>query len=138
MNYNKNIEAMEGKIMYSKLVLVGNIAKINKQDRLSILTVAVSRNTSQEVMTDFFDIKCFEKLTEKLEDYNIGDLVVVDGSIQQSKFQTKEGKNRTEIQIVAMSIKRLKKATKKEEEPREKINPKEYDTKIDEYDDLPF
>lgn len=71
-------------------------------------SIAVERNfksATGEKLTDFIRIVAWRKQAELIGEYvKKGYMVAVEGSLQQRKYQTKEGENRTIYEVMADSV----------------------------------
>lgn len=95
-------------------------------------------------ITNFLDVKAFNGKTKILEKLQKGDLVLIEGRLQQDRWQ-KEGKTYTKIWIIAENIQIFKRAkSKTENKPVPETSSKkekliqEVEKAIFEDDDLPI
>ena len=59
----------------------------------------------EQRQTDFFDIVAWRSSAEFVcRNFNKGSLIAVDGQLQSRSFQTREGQNRTVIEVMAENI----------------------------------
>lgn len=70
--------------------------------------IAVDRGyvkQGEQRQTDFFDIVAWRSSAEFVcRNFNKGSLIAVDGQLQSRSFQTREGQNRTVIEVMAENI----------------------------------
>ena len=95
----------------NKIFLSGNLTRnpesktYNGKTTFAKTAIAVKRNFSQDGETDFFNIVAFGKTGEFLCKYfEKGRRVVVEGRLQQSKYEDKDGNSRTGYDIIADNI----------------------------------
>ena len=78
------------------------------------ITVAIDRNYGEEKKTDFINVVVWRKQAENVCKYlDKGSLVSVEGRLQQSSYEDKDGNRRNRLDVVAYNIQFLSK--KKEE-----------------------
>lgn len=139
--------------MINNVSLTGRIVKEinvfeNDNNKVGSFTLAVQRshkNKNDEFESDFIRIVAFNKTTETIEKYTTkGSLIGVEGKVQTSNYENKEGQKVYSTEIVANRIIFLE--TKEQFEQRIKNNKKEFkndDTNENSYPtiedkDLPF
>ena len=91
--------------MFNQIILVGRISDLQadySQDRLNgCVTIAVERafaESNGEYLTDYFDIQLWRGMVETLrDDYRPGDLIAVNGRIQNDGSKEK-------LQLIAEKI----------------------------------
>lgn len=67
--------------------------------------IAVKRPFSKEEVTDFFEVTVFGKIAENTAEYTSkGRLVGITGRLQQDRWTTKEGQNRSRVVVIANSV----------------------------------
>ena len=81
--------------------------------------------------TNFIDIVCFDKMVDNITKYiKKGDLLEVEGKLNNSKYTTKDGKNIYKTEIVAknitFSVKSKPKENKQDENNEENVLGYEY------------
>ena len=78
------------------------------------ITVAIDRNYGEEKKADFINVVVWRKQAENVCKYlDKGSLVSVEGRLQQSSYEDKDGNRRNRLDVVADNIQFLSK--KKEE-----------------------
>jgi len=118
--------------MLNKVLLIGRLANepqivtLESGTKIGTFSIAYNRaykdkdgNWKEEV--DFFNIKVFNGLNEKLQKLQKGDLVLIEGRLSQERWITKDGKTASRVRIIAERIQLLKKkqAVQTEEETSE-------------------
>jgi single-strand DNA-binding protein len=106
----------------NRVVLIGRLTRDPEMrstasgTSVANFTLAVDRqrpNAQGERETDFIRIVVWGKLSETCSKYlEKGRLVAVDGRLQISQYQDKEGQNRTSAEVVAESVRFLDRAQK--------------------------
>jgi single-strand DNA-binding protein len=106
----------------NRIVLIGRLTKepelrfTSTGMAVANFTLAVDRqrlNSQGEREADFIRIIVWGKQAETCSNYlGKGRLVAVDGRLQISKYQDKEGQNRTSAEVVAESVRFLDRAQK--------------------------
>jgi single-strand DNA-binding protein len=67
--------------------------------------------------TSFFDVNCFGELAEKVvSKINKGDLILIEGRLQQESWETKENEKRYKVKIIAEKIKLIAKPKQTQDE----------------------
>lgn len=139
--------------MINNVSLTGRIVKEinvfeNDNNKVGSFTLVVQRshkNKNDEFESDFIRIVAFNKTAETIEKYTTkGSLIGVEGKVQKSNYENKEGQKVYSTEIVANRIIFLE--TKEQFEQRIKNNKKEFkndDTNENSYPtiedkDLPF
>lgn len=99
---------------YNKVILMGNLTRdpelryTPNGTAVSTLSLAVNRRPkpdTQEKEVDFFDIVVFGKQAENCSEYlQKGSPVLVDGRLQQRRWETDEGQKRSKVEVVAFSV----------------------------------
>jgi single-strand DNA-binding protein len=99
---------------YNKVILMGNLTRdpelryTPNGTAVSTLSLAVNRiprSDSQEKEVDFFDIVAFGKQAENCSEYlRKGSPILVDGRLQQRRWETDEGQKRSKIEVVAFTV----------------------------------
>jgi len=99
---------------YNKVILMGNLTRdpelryTPNGTAVSTLSLAVNRRPkpdTQEKEVDFFDIVVFGKQAENCSEYlRKGSPVLVDGRLQQRRWETDEGQKRSKVEVVAFSV----------------------------------
>jgi single-strand DNA-binding protein len=99
---------------YNKVILMGNLTRdpelryTPNGTAVSTLSLAVNRRPkpdSQEKEVDFFDIVAFGKQAENCSEYlRKGSPILVDGRLQQRRWETDEGQKRSKVEVVAFSV----------------------------------
>ena len=90
----------------NKVILTGYLSrdpelKYSKNDKAYIRTgIAVERAFSKEREVDFFNLIAFGKTAEFIGKYfKKGQKIFVEGQLRMSKYQDKEGKDRTSVDV---------------------------------------
>jgi single-strand DNA-binding protein len=106
----------------NRIVLIGRLTRepelrfTSTGTAVANFTLAVDRqrpNPQGEREADFIRIIVWGKLAETCSNYlGKGRLVAVDGRLQISKYQDKEGQNRTSAEVVAENVRFLDRAQK--------------------------
>lgn len=100
---------------YNKVILMGNLTRdpelryTPNGTAVATLSLAVNRrykaNDETREETDFFDIVVFGKQAENCSEYlKKGRPVLVDGRLQQRRWETDEGQKRSKVEVVAFSV----------------------------------
>jgi len=100
---------------YNKVILMGNLTRDPELrytpagKAVANFSIAVNRRfrTDDQVReeTDFFDIVVFGKQAENCSEYlSKGRPVLVDGRLQQRRWETDDGQKRSKVEVVAMSV----------------------------------
>ena len=122
--------------------LIGNICNdvelktTNNGKSVCSFNLAVKRPFSKDT-TDFISIFCWERQAEIVSKYcHKGDSIGITGMLTSRKYQDKDGKNRTVIEIVANNVHFIdSKRSQTASEPATDLN---IFTEIEADDDLPF
>lgn len=95
----------------SQVSLVGNITAdpvlrtTHSGDAVANFTVAVSEGTKDNPQTGFYDVSVWKHLAHNVADsLKKGNRVIVTGTLRTSVWQTKEGENRTKVQVTADNV----------------------------------
>lgn len=95
-------------ILMGRLVADPELKTTNTGVSVTSFRIAVDRSyvkAGAERQADFFDIVAWRSLAEFVcRNFSKGSLVAVDGQLQSRNYQTKEGQNRTAIEVVADNI----------------------------------
>lgn len=112
--------------MYNKIILIGNLTKDPEmryaQSGLSICTFRIAVNTSMRKEDDkrdtlFIDVVTFDKVAAACGQYlGKGKTVVVDGRLQERRWETEDGQPRSKVEVVAQTVRFL--SRKGDEPPR--------------------
>jgi single-strand DNA-binding protein len=100
---------------YNKVILMGNLTRdpelryTPNGTAVANMSLAVNRrykvNEEWKEETDFFDIVVFGKQAENCSEYlKKGRPVLVDGRLQQRRWETDEGQKRSKVEVVASII----------------------------------
>ena len=100
---------------YNKVILMGNLTRdpelryTPNGTAVATLSLAVNRrykvNDETREETDFFDIVVFGKQAENCSEYlQKGRPVLVDGRLQQRRWETDEGQKRSKVEVVAFTV----------------------------------
>lgn len=95
-------------ILMGQLVADPELKTTNTGISVTSFRIAVDRSyvkQGEERQADFFDIVAWRSSAEFVcRNFSKGSLVAVDGQLQSRNYQTKEGQNRTAIEVVADNI----------------------------------
>ena len=98
-------------VNYAKMILAGRLTadvelKQTQSGKACVnFSVAVSRRTGQENVTDFFDVVAFDKNAETVAKFfHKGSSILVDGTPTQREFTTRDGQKRRIIETVASRV----------------------------------
>lgn len=95
-------------ILMGRLVADPELKTTNSGISVTSFRIAVDRSyvkQGEERQADFFDIVAWRSSAEFVcRNFSKGSLVAVDGQLQSRNYQTKEGQNRTAIEVVADNI----------------------------------
>lgn len=100
-------------------------------------------NANGEQRTDFIPITIWKKQAENVCKYvHKGDQLAINGRMQSSNYETKDGEKRTKIEVVASNVIFIG-SKKKEEQPKEETSYDDYedfngDVELSLDDSLPF
>ncbi|MDW7673197.1 MAG: single-stranded DNA-binding protein [Bacillota bacterium] len=133
--------------MLNKVILIGRLGNdpelryTPNGTAVASFSLAVERqytNQQGERGVDFIDIVVWQKLAELCANHlGKGRLVAIDGRIQVTPYETKDGQRRRRVEVVAETVKFL-------DWPKDNKHQSQQDssigTEVDprEYDDLPF
>ena len=112
----------------NSLTIVGRLVhtpKFRKTDSgttIASLSIAVDKGFGDKKQSSFFDCVAFNKTAELIEKYMAASSVpvIIEGQIQQRKWDDKEGNKREKVEIVIDRIQRLDwadKDGKREQQP---------------------
>ncbi len=100
---------------FNKVILLGNLTRDPEvrytPNGIAVASFAIAVNrkykqgdeTKEEV--SYIDIVVFGKQAESCGQYiSKGDSVLIDGRLQQRRWETEEGQKRTKIEVVAQSV----------------------------------
>lgn len=105
----------------NKVMLIGYCGKdiffSEKTKKVANFSLATSYSTkapdgSYKDETEWHKITCFDKMAQIAKDFlKKGSFVYIEGTLKTSKYQDKEGINRSETKIIARELKLLDKKT---------------------------
>lgn len=120
----------------NKIMLIGNLCRnpelktLPSGTKVATFTIAVS--SARKDQTDFFNIACYNKQAELVEQFiEKGSKVAVWGSIHIKTYNRKDGTKGTDVNVEVENIEFLNFKEKETVEPQIDIEPEEDD-------DLPF
>jgi single-strand DNA-binding protein len=100
---------------FNKVILMGNLTRDPEvrytPNGIAVASFAIAVNrkykqgdeTKEEV--SYIDIVVFGKQAESCGQYiNKGDSVLIDGRLQQRRWETEEGQKRSKVEVVAQSV----------------------------------
>lgn len=100
--------------MINRVILMGRLCAdpelkhTNNGVAVTSFRIAVDRSyvkQGEQRQTDFFDIVAWRSSAEFVtRNFNKGSLIAVDGQLQSRSYQTREGQNRTVIEVMAENI----------------------------------
>ena len=133
---------------YNQVVLMGNLTRDPERKETASGTVIVNlslavnrrikRGDTWEEEANFFDVVVFGKTAENCVKYLVkGRPVLIDGELQQDRWETKDGKKRSKVKIVARLVQFLGGRKEQEERPREPDREPD-DPPLEDDDDIPF
>ena len=112
---------------YNKTILIGRLTRdpemkyATSGTGIASFSMAVDRRyqpDKENKLTDFFDIFCFGKLAETVAEYlTKGKLILVEGELQQQRWETAEGEKRSKIKVQMNNFTFLE--SKKSEQPED-------------------
>ena len=95
-------------VLMGRLVADPELKTTNTGISVTSFRIAVDRNyvkQGEQRQADFFDIVAWRSSAEFVcRNFSKGSLIAVDGQLQSRQYQTKDGQNRTAIEVVADSI----------------------------------
>jgi len=107
---------------FNKVILLGNLTRDPEvrytPNGIAVASFAIAVNrkykqgdeTKEEV--SYIDIVVFGKQAESCGQYiNKGDSVLIDGRLQQRRWETEEGQKRNKLEVVAQSVNFMPKRT---------------------------
>jgi single-strand DNA-binding protein len=98
------------------------------QNGMAIADLSVAHNRSfkdkdgnWQEEASFFEVNCFGELAERVgSKINKGDLILIEGRLQQESWETKENEKRYKVKIIAEKIKLIAKPKQaQDEQPKE-------------------
>lgn len=130
--------------------LIGRWARDNElrfsQSGVAVLknAIAVNRPFSKTKEVDFFDVTVFGKVAENTTNYTKkGTLVGITGRLQQEKWQTDDGQNRSRVVVIANEVEFLEYANQSpnqqnyQQDTEENFGVDDFHA-VDADDDIPF
>jgi single-strand DNA-binding protein len=102
-------------ISFNKVILLGNLTRdpevryLPSGTAVASFAIAVNRRYKQGEETkdevSYIDIVVFGKTAENCGQYlNKGDGVLVDGRLQQRRWETEDGQKRSKVEVVAQTV----------------------------------
>ena len=95
-------------VLMGRLVADPELKTTNSGVSVTSFRIAVDRSyvkAGAERQADFFDIVAWRSSAEFVcRNFTKGSLIAVDGQLQSRNYQTKEGQNRTAIEVVADNV----------------------------------
>ncbi len=95
-------------ILMGRLVADPELKTTNTGISVTSFRIAVDRNyvkAGEQRQADFFDIVAWRSSAEFVcRNFSKGSLIAVDGQLQSRNYQTKDGQNRTAIEVVADNV----------------------------------
>ena len=95
-------------VLMGRLVADPELKTTNTGISVTSFRIAVDRNyvkAGEQRQADFFDIVAWRSSAEFVcRNFSKGSLIAVDGQLQSRNYQTKDGQNRTAIEVVADNV----------------------------------
>ena len=95
-------------ILMGRLVADPELKTTNSGVSVTSFRIAVDRSyvkAGAERQSDFFDIVAWRSSAEFVcRNFSKGSLIAVDGQLQSRQYQTKDGQNRTAIEVMAENV----------------------------------
>lgn len=95
-------------ILMGRLVADPELKTTNTGISVTSFRIAVDRNyvkAGEQRETDFIDVVAWRSSAEFVcKHFNKGSLIAVDGQLQTRQYQTKDGQNRTAVEVVADNV----------------------------------
>ena len=95
-------------ILMGRLVADPELKTTNTGISVTSFRIAVDRSyvkAGEQRQADFFDIVAWRSSAEFVcRNFSKGSLIAVDGQLQSRQYQTKDGQNRTAIEVVADNV----------------------------------
>ncbi len=95
-------------ILMGRLVADPELKTTNTGISVTSFRIAVDRNyvkAGEQRQADFFDIVAWRSSAEFVcRNFSKGSLIAIDGQLQSRNYQTKDGQNRTAIEVVADNV----------------------------------
>lgn len=95
-------------ILMGRLVADPELKTTNSGISVCSFRIAVDRNyvkAGEQRQADFFDVVAWRSSAEFVcKHFTKGSLIAIDGQLQQRQYQTKDGQNRTAIEVVAANV----------------------------------
>lgn len=107
---------------------------------VTTFSIAVDRNyqTTSERQADFINIIAWRQTAEFITKYfSKGKMIIIDGALQSRKYTTKNGENRTVIEVVANGVQFAGDRAKTDESENNAVSTEDF-TEVDNDGDLPF
>ena len=108
--------------MLNNVVLIGRLTADPELIRLSEgsavlnFSIALNRQYAKEETTDYIDCTAWNKTAELMEQYlGKGSLIAVEGRLQQDRYKTTDGANRSQIKVVCENVQFLESKARAEE-----------------------
>ncbi len=98
------------------VILIGNLVTKPEVTKLKDKYVVTLRLATSEgnLPTEYHTVKQFTQYVTKFEDYEVGDSVLVDGSVQYRSYEI-EGQKKWVTEIIAKKIQRMTQRPQKED-----------------------
>ncbi len=125
---------------FNKVILMGNLTRdpelryTPSGTAVAKFSIAINRKYKENEETSFFDIVYFGKPAEIIAEYmKKGRPLLIEGRLQQQRWETDEGKKRSKIEIIGENFQFV--GGRNQESPRQENNsePPEFDDS-----DIPF
>ena len=139
----------------NRVVIIGRLTRDVElsytSNQVAICKFSIANNArGEKEFVNFFDVVVWNKMAELCNQYiKKGSQVLLDGRLQQERFQDREGNNRSRVKIVADTVQFLSStgnavagipATPQQEPPPPQVRDRLDDlpSNIDPNDDIPF
>lgn len=95
-------------VLMGRLVADPELKTTNTGISVTSFRIAVDRSyvkAGEQRQADFFDVVAWRNTAEFVcRNFGKGSLIAIDGQLQSRQYQTKEGQNRTAIEVVADNV----------------------------------
>lgn len=126
--------------MVNQGTVLGRVGKIETKTTSSGLKITncsmvtskkFVKNGEKKEKVTWHNVTLFNKLAEIAEKYvNVGDLLYIQGEMDNQKYTTEDGKERTKFFVIAHDLKLMSKSKQHDAAPKDKS----YESGIDDYD----
>mgnify|MGYP003318763112 CR=1 FL=1 len=105
--FSQTFSANERKIKMSNISIAGNVGAditlryAKSGNAFVTVPVAVTRGRDDTKETDWYDVKCFGDLAERISEIPKGTRVMFIGRMKQDRWESKEGESRSKLCLYA-------------------------------------